>query len=66
VRDGTNDDYDWHYVYSISADGTYQSVTTQEEYGRYQAANGRYRTVGGKTGRVRTALTARPVLRRSR
>jgi hypothetical protein len=53
VRDGTNDDYDWHYVYSISADGTYQSVTTQEEYGRYQAANGRYRTVGVKTGRVR-------------
>jgi TIR domain len=54
VRDRTNDDYDWHYVYSISADGTYQSVTTQEEYGRYQAANGQYRTVGGKTGRVRT------------
>jgi hypothetical protein len=54
VRDSTNDDYDWQYVYSISADGAYQSATTQEEYGRYQAANGRYRTVGGKTGRVRT------------
>lgn len=54
VHDSANDDYDWHYVYSVSADGTYQSVTTQEEYGRYQAANGRYRTVGGKTGRVRT------------
>jgi hypothetical protein len=54
VRDSTNDDYDWHYVYSISADGTFQSVTTLEEYGRFQAANGQYRTVGGKTGRVRT------------
>jgi len=54
VRDSTNDDYDWHYVYSISADGACRSVTTQEEYGRYQAANGQYRTVGGKSGRVRT------------
>jgi hypothetical protein len=54
VRDLVNDDYDWHFVYSIAADGTYQLITTQEEYGRYQAANGRYRTVGGKTGRVRT------------
>ncbi len=54
VRDSINDDCDWHYVYSISADGAYQSVITQEEYGRYQAANGRYRTIGGKTGHVRT------------
>jgi hypothetical protein len=54
VRDSTNDGYDWHYAYSISADGTYQSVTTLEEYGRFQAANGQYRTVGGKTGRVRS------------
>jgi hypothetical protein len=54
VRDLQKDDYDWHFVYSIAADGTYQLVTTQEEYGRYQAANGQYRTVGGKTGRVRS------------
>jgi hypothetical protein len=54
VRDSANDDYDLHFVYSIAVDGTYQLVSTQEEYGRFQAANGRYRTVGGKTGRVRT------------
>jgi len=54
ARDGAYDDYDWHFVYSIAADGTYQLVTTQDEYGRYLAANGQYRTVGSKTGRVRT------------
>jgi hypothetical protein len=54
VRDSTYDDYDWHFVYSIAVDGTYRLITTQDEYGRYQAANGQYRTVGGKTGRVRT------------
>jgi hypothetical protein len=54
AHDTVHDDYDWHSVYSIAADGTYQLATTADEYGSYQAARGQYRTVGGKTGRVRT------------
>ena len=34
--------------------GTYRLVTTQEEDGTDHAANGQYRTVGARTGRVRT------------
>ena len=48
------EDYDWRFIYSIVPDGTYRLVTTQEEDGTYHAANGQYRTVGAKTGRVRT------------
>jgi hypothetical protein len=54
VRDRVIDDYDWHFVYSIAPDGTYRLLSTQEEYGTFQAGRGQYRTVGGKTGRVRT------------
>ena len=48
------DDYDWRFIYTIAPDGTYRLVTTQEEDGSYSAANGRYRTIGAKTGHVRT------------
>ncbi|HTU53395.1 MAG TPA: toll/interleukin-1 receptor domain-containing protein [Acetobacteraceae bacterium] len=48
------DGYDWRYVDSITANGTYSLVTTQEEDGTYAGANGAYRTVGAKTGQVRT------------
>ena len=48
------DGYDWRYVDSIAADGTYRLTTTQEEDGTYEGANGAYRTVGAKTGQVRT------------
>jgi hypothetical protein len=54
VRDRVIDDYDWHSVYSIAPDGTYRLLSTQEEHGTFQAARGQYRTVGAKTGRVRT------------
>jgi hypothetical protein len=54
ARDAVHDDYDWHYVYSVAADGTYRLTSTQDEYGTFQAGNGRYRTVAGKTGRART------------
>jgi len=54
AHDTVHDDYDWHSVYSVAADGTYQLVTTAEEYGSYQAARGQYRTIGSKTGRMRT------------
>jgi hypothetical protein len=47
------DDYDWRFIYTIAPDGTYRLVTTQEENGTYQAANGKYRTIGAKTNRVR-------------
>jgi hypothetical protein len=53
-HDSVIDDYDWRFVYSIAPDGTYRLVTTQEEAGTYRAANDGYRTVGAKTGRVRT------------
>jgi uncharacterized caspase-like protein len=48
------DDYDWRVVYTIAPDGTWRLVTTQEENGNYQSANGRFRTVGARTGRTRT------------
>ena len=48
------DEYDWRFIYTIAPDGTYRLVTTHEEDGRYSAANGRYRTIGAKTGHVRT------------
>jgi hypothetical protein len=47
------DGYDWHWVNTIDAQGSYQLVVTQEESGTYQAAQGHYRTVAVKTGRVR-------------
>jgi hypothetical protein len=52
--DATIDDYDWRFVLSIAANGTYRIATTQEERGTYQAGNGVFRTVGVKTGRTRT------------
>jgi TIR domain len=54
THDAVVDDYDWHFVYSIAADGTYRLVTTQEETGTYRGGNGQYRTVSAKTGHVRT------------
>jgi hypothetical protein len=54
ASDAVIDDYAWHFVYTIAADGSYRLVSTQQEDGTYQAANGAYRTVGAKTGRVRT------------
>ena len=53
-HDAVIEDYDWRFIYSIAPDGTYRLVTTQEENGTYHAANGQYRTIGAKTGRVRT------------
>jgi hypothetical protein len=53
-HDSVIDDYDWRITSSIAATGAYRTVTTQEEDGTYQAANGRYRTIAAKTGRVRT------------
>jgi TIR domain len=53
-HDSVFDDYDWRFIDSIAADGTYRLITTQEESGTYQGARGAYRTVGAKTGRVRT------------
>jgi uncharacterized caspase-like protein len=54
TRDSVIDDYDWHYVYSIAPDGSCHMVMTQEENGTYSGGNGVYRTVGIKTGHVRT------------
>jgi hypothetical protein len=54
TRDSVIDDYDWHYVYSIAPDGSCHMVMTQEENGTYSGGNGAYRTVGIKTGHVRT------------
>jgi TIR domain len=54
VLDSVIDDYDWHFIYSIAAAGSYRLITTQTEDGTYRAGNGGYRTVGGKTGRART------------
>jgi TIR domain len=51
--DTVGDGYNWSVVQSIFADGTWRSAITQEEDGTYSAANGGYRTVGAKTGRVR-------------
>ncbi|HEX2789975.1 MAG TPA: caspase family protein [Steroidobacteraceae bacterium] len=52
--DSVVDDYDTHVSYSITADGKYRLVTTQEESGTYRSAFGIYRTTAGKTHRVRT------------
>jgi hypothetical protein len=54
TRDTLIDDYDWHYAYSIGSDGTCNLVMIQEEDGTYSGGNGQYRTVGIKTGHVRT------------
>jgi hypothetical protein len=48
------DGYDIHFVLSLESNGTYRMTTTSDESGTYQAGRGNYRTVGGKTGRVRT------------
>jgi TIR domain len=53
AHDSVIDDYDWRFVYSITAEGAYRLVTTVEEDGTYQSGNGRYRTIN-KRGRVRT------------
>jgi TIR domain len=53
AHDSIIDDYDWRFVYSVAAEGTYRLVTTVEEDGAYQSGNGRYRTIS-KRGRVRT------------
>jgi hypothetical protein len=53
-RDAVIDDYDWRFISTVAASGTYHTVTIEEEDGTYQGANGTYRTVGAKTGRVRT------------
>jgi hypothetical protein len=53
-RESTIDDYAWHFTYSINPDGTCRLITTQEEDGVYHGGKGEYRTVGEKTGRVRT------------
>ena len=52
--DSVVDDYDTHVVYSISADGKYHLVTTQEESGTYRSAFGIFRTTANRTHRVRT------------
>ncbi len=54
TRDSVIDDYDWHFIYSIAADGTCHLVMTQEENGTFSGGHGAYRTVGIKTGHVRT------------
>lgn len=48
------DDYDWRFINSFAADGTYRLVMTQTENGTFQGRGGQYRTVADKTGRVRT------------
>jgi hypothetical protein len=53
-HDSVIDDYDWRFVSAIAATGAYRTIMTQEEDGTYQAANGKYRTIAAKTGRVRT------------
>lgn len=53
AHDSVIDDYDWRFVYSIAAAGTYRLVTTVQEDGTYQSGNGRYRTIN-KRGRVRS------------
>jgi hypothetical protein len=53
-HEGVVDDYDWRFIYSIEPNGTYRLITTAEEDGTYQSANGKYRTTSARTGRVRT------------
>jgi hypothetical protein len=52
--DSVVDDYDTHVTYSITADGKYHLVTTQQESGTYRSAFGIYRTTAAGTHRVRT------------
>jgi hypothetical protein len=52
--DSMVDDYKTHVVYTITADGEYRLVTTQEESGTYRSAFGIYRTTAAGTHRVRT------------
>jgi hypothetical protein len=54
AHDAVIDDYDWRFVLSVAANGTYHLVITQAEAGTYSGTDGAYRTVGAKTGRVRT------------
>lgn len=51
---GVVDDYDQRYVYTVTADGRFRLVMTQQESGMFQSANGVFRTVGARTHRVRT------------
>ena len=48
------DDYDWRFVDTITADGNYDLSMTESETGTFQSGNGHFKTVGDKTGRVRT------------
>ena len=52
-HDAVADDYSWRFVFLFTADGTYHLIITQEEGGTFQGRNGKYRTVGSKTGRIR-------------
>ena len=52
-HDAVADDYSWRFVCLFTADGTYHLIITQEEGGTFQGRNGKYRTVGSKTGRIR-------------
>jgi hypothetical protein len=51
--DTVRDDYNWRFIFTIAASGTYDLVTTQQESGTFQASGNTYRTVANKTGRVR-------------
>ncbi|HEY1725131.1 MAG TPA: caspase family protein [Steroidobacteraceae bacterium] len=51
--DGVADDYDQHYSYTVTADGHFRLLLTQEETGTYQGALGTFRTKNSKSGRVR-------------
>jgi len=53
-HDAVMNDYDWRFVTTINPDGTFHLVITEAEDGSFSGANGAYRTVGAKTGRVRT------------
>jgi hypothetical protein len=52
--DGVTDDYAQRYSYTVTGDGHFRLLLTQEETGTYQAALGSFRTQNSKTGRVRT------------
>jgi uncharacterized caspase-like protein len=52
--DSMVDDYNTHVSYSLTADGKYRLVTTQQESGTYHSAFGIYRTTAAGTHRVRT------------
>ena len=52
--DSMVDDYNTHVSYSLTGDGKYRLVTTQQESGTYRSAFGIYRTTAAGTHRVRT------------